>query len=111
MDTSSADTGSAEVPVRLSVKEQAAGGGAFKEKEEPGKRGLAGSGFPDDAEGLALGHVNAHAVEGLDPSARHRESAGDGEVFREVGRLQDHGRFTRRPSEPPSTTPRGRSPR
>src|SRR5882724_708027 len=64
------EVATAEGRDRLAVEEHGAGGRTLEEEKELGKRRLARHRLPDDSQALPLGHLNAHAVEGLDPGAR-----------------------------------------
>src|SRR4030095_773160 len=84
--------GRREVRGRLPGEEQGAGGGTLQEQEQLGEGGLARPRLPDDAERLALGHLNAHPVERLDDAVRSadREAARPGEILLQANALEDH---------------------
>src|SRR5262249_30181889 len=71
------EVGPAEVPDLDAVEEQGPGGRALEEQEEAGQRGLARSRLADDPERLALGHLDAHAVDRPDPSPRPKAEPAD----------------------------------
>src|SRR5207249_10865816 len=77
---------------RLAVEVQRPGGRTLQEEKELGERRLAGSGLADDAQRLALGHLNAHAVDRLDPAARSADgqAARRGKVLLESDALEHH---------------------
>ncbi len=72
---------------------------ARRRRDEPeqdlAERGLAAARLPDEAQGLAAKHVEAHAVDGLDGAdlAHAEETTADLEVLDEVLDLDQHARL------------------